>query len=478
MESEKDLGFYGKAFKKRWVIVLFFPLIVTIVSWYLSNYVFKSEPVFAAATTLMIGKSLDTSKPMDQLDVNTILAGPQMAKILEPLVKSRNVAEKVVAQLDLPLSVEQLNSKVQVNCDDGSDLIEIRVEDYDPEAAANIANTFAAKFSEVVVDVKKVNAIKVLDRAKVPDNPVINDHRQMILIAYFSSLMAALALAFFLEYRDDTLTNSKDIKGVLNLPVLGKIPYDSKSTNKKAISSVENNSTRKLSKKKFRVAEAYRTLRTNMEVLNAEHSKNRILITSTQHGEGKSLITVNLAISLVQIGKSVLIIDANLRNPIQHQLFGLTNEEGLSSMLVSKSPGLGQSVQTRIKGLDIFTAGPIPPNPTELLASENLKIILTDAAAVYDLVLIDSPPTSAIADVSIISQEIDGVLLVVGSGEVSQEYALEAKEQIEKVGANLVGVVLNKVKLKSKDNKYFYRYYKKTRKTWNTAQSQVFKAST
>ncbi|EGW38464.1 polysaccharide biosynthesis tyrosine autokinase [Desulfosporosinus sp. OT] len=461
MESEKDLGFYGKALKRRWAIILILPIITATASGILGYY-FKEKPIYLASTTLVMGKPVETST--NNQDVNAILASPQMAKIFEPIVKSWNVEEKVINHLNLPLSVTQLDSKVTVNSEEGSDLIEISVRDPDAKVAADIANALAEKFSEVVVKIKKVNTVSILDRAVIPDAPVIADNRQIILIAYFSGLMASLALAFLLEYRDNTLKSSEDIQKILNLSVMGKVPYGPKIKISEVASSLENNSLWALSKKKSRVAEAYSTLRTNIQFLNSDGVKKRILITSTSHREGKSLITVNLAASLVHTGKRVLIIDANLRNPIQHDLFEFTSEEGLSNILVSQSPSLDQITQTRIQGLDVITAGPIPPNPTELLASENMKSILTAAAEIYDVVIIDSPPAMAIADVSVLAQEVDGVLLVVGSGEVSQEYVLEAKEQLEKVGAKIIGVVLNKVTLKTKDYKYYNRFYKASKR--------------
>ena len=444
MESEKGLIYYWEVLKKRWAIVIIMPLIAMLASGIISFF-FSPKPVYVATTTLVMGKPTESVQETDKVDLSAILASPQMAKIFEPVVKSRNVEEKVINQLNLPLSVAQLNSKVTVISMQDSDLIAINVTDYNAKLAADIANVFAEKFAQVVIEIKRVNNVSVLDRAVTPDTPINNTNKkQNMLYAFLIGLMFALGLAYLLDYFDNTLKNSEDIQKTLDLPVIGKIPFDSEVT---------------LSNSKSPVAEAYRTLRTNIQFLNFDYVKKRILITSTGPSEGKSIIAVNLAISLVQTGKSVLIIDANLRNPIQHKLFELTSEEGLSSTLVSDSPSLGQIVQTRIQGLSLFTAGSVPPNPAELLASDNMKSILTDAAAAYDVVIIDSPPTVAIADVSILAQVVDGVILVVGSGEVSREYALEAKEQLEMVEAKIIGVVLNKVNLKTKDYKYRYHFH-------------------
>lgn len=180
------------------------------------------------------------------------------------------------------------------------------------------------------------------------------------------------------------------------------------------------------------------------------------MVTSTGPREGKSVLAVNLAISLVQTGKRVLIIDANPRNRILHKLLKI-NEEVLFNAFEADSLEQGRVVQTRIQELDLFTVGQIPPNPEELLDSDNMKRTLADAEFAYDFVIIDSPPIlAAMADVSILAQMVDSVIFVVGANEVHQDFALEAKEQLVRVGAKIIGVVLNKVDLKANDYKYYF----------------------
>lgn len=205
---------------------------------------------------------------------------------------------------------------------------------------------------------------------------------------------------------------------------------------------------------KSQTAEAYRALRTNIKFASVDKVVKQILVTSPGPKEGKSSTVANLAVSMAQAGISVLIIDADLRNPSQHKIFDLINLTGLTTTLAEDASTCTYIVKTPYEGLDILTSGPMPPNPAELLESRRMKQILNEAAQAYDLVLIDSPPVIAVTDASVLAQSVDGVILVLAAGEVERENALRTKEQLKKVGAKILGIVLNKVKVKKHD--YFY----------------------
>jgi len=183
------------------------------------------------------------------------------------------------------------------------------------------------------------------------------------------------------------------------------------------------------------------------------------MITSSGPREGKSSTVANLAVSIAQTGKSVLVIDADLRNPTQHKLFGLDNKQGLSVALVQDKDYRDYVRETAVPGVKVLAGGPIPPNPAELVGSKRMKRLIDDASEQFDIVLIDTPPIIAVTDASIIAQEVDGVILVLASGEVNKEYAQRAKEQLDKVGAKILGAVLNKVDLKTSEYYYYYYYH-------------------
>ena len=206
-------------------------------------------------------------------------------------------------------------------------------------------------------------------------------------------------------------------------------------------------------------AEAYRVIRTSVQFAQAGKELKTIAITSCTPNEGKSMTVANLAIVLTQAGKSVLIMDCDMRNPTVHKNFNLSNKVGLSSC-ISMGTAVADAVQaTGIEGLDALTAGVIPPNPSELLGSERMQELLQEAREIYDYVLIDLPPVLPVADALILGAMVDGVVLVIDSGEVKVDLARDVKNQLQHAGANILGVVLNKVRSEHHGYGYGYYYY-------------------
>jgi len=182
------------------------------------------------------------------------------------------------------------------------------------------------------------------------------------------------------------------------------------------------------------------------------------MITSSGPREGKSSTIANLAVSMAQAGKSVLVIDSDMRNPTQHKLFGLDNRQGLSVALTQDQDFQTFVRETAVPGVMVITAGPIPPNPAELVGSKRMKRLIKEFSEQFDMVLIDTPPIIAVTDAAILAQEVDGVILVLASGEVNKEFAQKAKELLDKVGAKILGAVLNKVEMKTSEYYHYYNY--------------------
>ena len=205
--------------------------------------------------------------------------------------------------------------------------------------------------------------------------------------------------------------------------------------------------------------EAYRVIRTSIQFAQAGKELKTLAVTSCTPNEGKSMTVANLAVVLTQAGKSVLLIDCDMRNPIVHKNFNLSNKVGLSSC-ISMGTALSDAVQkTSIEGLYALTGGVIPPNPSELLGSEQMKNVLQRAKEQYDYVLIDTPPVMPVTDALIVSRFVDGMILVIASAEVKVEMARDVKNQLQHAGANILGVVLNKVRSEHHGYGYGYYYY-------------------
>lgn len=205
--------------------------------------------------------------------------------------------------------------------------------------------------------------------------------------------------------------------------------------------------------------EAYRVIRTSIQFAQAGKELKTLAFTSCMPNEGKSITVANLAVVLTQAGKSVLLLDCDMRNPTVHKNFNLSNKVGLSSC-ISMGTALSDAVQkTSIEGLYALTGGVIPPNPSELLGSEQMKNVLQRAKEQYDYVLIDTPPVMPVTDALIVSRFVDGMILVIASAEVKVEMARDVKNQLVNAGANILGVVLNKVRSEHHGYGYGYYYY-------------------
>lgn len=206
------------------------------------------------------------------------------------------------------------------------------------------------------------------------------------------------------------------------------------------------------------ITEQYRTIRTNMQFSAIDEDLRSVLVTSTGPSEGKSLTTANLAIVFAQQGKKILLIDADLRKPTVHYTFRLNNTFGLSNYLVGDYEFEKIVQKTNVDNLDIMTCGPIPPNPSELLGSKSMKKLLENSQEIYDIVIFDTPPVLAVTDSQILSNLVDGVLLVVRSKQTEKEAAKRAKDLLEKADANILGAVLNDRDVK--EGGYYYYYGK------------------
>ncbi|MBX9987780.1 CpsD/CapB family tyrosine-protein kinase [Priestia aryabhattai] len=204
------------------------------------------------------------------------------------------------------------------------------------------------------------------------------------------------------------------------------------------------------------VAEQYRTIRTNIQFSNVDQDIKTIVVTSSGAEEGKSTTTSNLATVYAQQGLNVLLIDADLRKPTGHYTFRLENHIGLTNVLTRQST-LAQAVQeSEIPHLSVLTSGPIPPNPSELLASVQMAELLKEMKEQFDMIIFDTPPILAVADAQILANQVDGTILVVSSGKTEKDAALKSKELLSNAKGKLLGVVLNNRKVE--EGNYYYYY--------------------
>jgi capsular exopolysaccharide synthesis family protein len=238
-----------------------------------------------------------------------------------------------------------------------------------------------------------------------------------------------------------------------------------------------NNNLITINDPKAPVTEAYRMCRTNLHYLNIDKEHKAIVITSANTLEGKTITATNLAITMAQAGKKVMLVDADMRKPRVHKTFELNNGVGLTN-LVTKEEDFSKVVQACkwVENLSIITSGPIPPNPSEILQSKAMKTLIDNLKDAYDLILIDAPPVCSVTDATVLSTIVDGVILVIASKETTIDSARVALKSLEKVEATILGTILTKVKMSKKGYYEYYSYAygddkKKKRKKNKTKES-------
>ncbi|WP_394172428.1 CpsD/CapB family tyrosine-protein kinase [Guptibacillus hwajinpoensis] len=207
------------------------------------------------------------------------------------------------------------------------------------------------------------------------------------------------------------------------------------------------------------IAEQYRTIRTNIQFAAVEEEIRTIMVTSSGPMEGKSTTIANLGVVLAQQGKRVLIADTDLRKPTVHYTFRVMNTRGLTNVLTRQAELTDVTLETEVPNLEVLTSGPVPPNPSELLGSKAMDTLIEEALSHYDIILFDCPPVLAVADSQIIANKVQGTVLVISSGTTEREAAIKAKERLESAKGKLLGVVLNRKKMK--DGSYYYYYAQK-----------------
>lgn len=196
------------------------------------------------------------------------------------------------------------------------------------------------------------------------------------------------------------------------------------------------------------ISEAYRTLRTNLDFASLDEALKTLVVTSAGVGEGKSTTLANLATVSAQAGRKVILVDADLRRPTMHQIFGLTNEVGLTTVMMDNSALTSPPVrETGVEGLSVLTSGPLPPNPAELMGSRRMEEVVGTLAELADQVFFDTPPVVAVTDAAVLATKVDGVLLVIGAGKTRRELARSAVQRLEQINARLVGTVLTGVRM-------------------------------
>lgn len=409
--------------RRKWIIV-----IVTAVTVIITTVgTFMLTPTYEATATLFIATTVDGTYNSGQTNY-----ADRLKKTYATIASSDLFVKDVEQKLDL-----KQEPKIDVAGIVNTELMEVTVEYGQPFLAAEIANTVA----EMIVDEstsspqKRANPVQLSLPASEPENPVKPNKKLNIALGMVVGLAGGLGLALLIESVDTTLYTSEQIEDVTELSVLGKVPRYAKQ------SHVLHNDDRVYVVDE---GEAYRRIRTNVFALRYVDHLQTLLVTSAMLGEGKSTVVSNLGYVMAQSGKSVIVVDSDLRRPALHKIFNLPNDNGLSNILQDEST-LEEAVQ-EVDGsqLHVLTSGPLSRNPSELMASNQMTTLLTKVAKLYEVILIDTPALSAVSDAAVLAPAVDGVLLVVALAQVRQETVEATQQQLATVNMKPIGVIVNR----------------------------------
>jgi capsular exopolysaccharide synthesis family protein len=360
------------------------------------------------------------------------------------------------------------------------------------DTTKTLYNDFLQKTNQAQIERRQeANDLRIIDMARAI--PVGPKRGRMIFIGLLLSLAGGVGLALLLDYLDNTVKSVEDVSLSTQLPTLALIPSIPPAT-KRALAGNNNGHRQAIESGAGKIAcgaersgnnwpalepfspavESYRMLRTAILLSTAAAPPKTILITSSQPGEGKTTTAVNTAISLSQLGASVLLIDADMRRPAVHTVLNITRNCGISNYLSGQGPLDDLIVKLPIPNLFALPCGPIPPNPAELISSDRMKELLRELSRRFDHILIDSPPLISVTDPVILSTMVDGAIFVVQSGKSSRELVRRARRDLSGAGARVLGVVLNNVNIKREgyDEYDYYRYSSSYNKAQRGARAE------
>lgn len=433
--------------RKRWWIVLIATILGGVGAFVASSAV---APIYHSSASLYF--SLRTASSGSDINQGSAYTQAQMLSFAR-LATSSVVLDPVVDELDGELTPTQLRRMMSVTIPQNTVILDIRVGSTDPDRAALIANTVADSLIEAVDEVAPETAegdATVTARSIDPATPAAfqtspNKQQNAVVGAILGFLAASVALVLAAAL-DTRVRSESSLKTITELPLLGSIEQTAPSADPRPVAIRQPNGS---------AAEAFRHVRSGLRFASASHQTRSLAITSSVPAEGKTWIAANLAFVLAETGRRVLLIDADLRKPRVADSFGIVGAVGLTTVLIDAIP-LRSAVQPWLRStLEILPAGAVPPNPAELLASDRMKELIQEVADEYELVVIDTAPVQIVADAMVIAQQVDSVLVVADITRVRRAQLASTFEALERTGAHVSGVVLNRVKPRARDDYYY-----------------------
>ena len=447
-----ELQDYLRIWRRNWIPIVIVTLLATAASavWSMTR-----SPVYQAKTQLYVSVRVGDAS-LGELQQGSSVA-KQLVTSYVDIVNTAIVTDGVSAELGGTPTPAELAKKLSASTPSNTVLMEISATDGDAEQAAKIANVTASVFTEVVTNRLEAPSegsparvqIDVVEPASVPASPISPNVSRNVTLGFLLGLMLGLGFAVLRSVMDTRIRTRSDIAAITKDPVLGRIIYDPESPKRPLIVHDDPRSPR---------SEAFRTLRTNLQFLRVEGNPRSFVITSSGPSEGKTTTAANLAIALAESGSTVCIVDGDLRKPRIAEIFGIEGAVGVTDILIGRAELADALQRWGNPNLFVLPAGHRPPNPSELLGSQEMSELLGRLKADFDYVIVDAPPVLVVTDAALISKDVAGALMVAAVGITRKDALADSLESMSRIDAKVLGLIMTMVPPGGADG-YVYTAY-------------------
>lgn len=444
-----DIHDYLRILRRSWILVVASTLVGLSIGAGLSVL---TKPTYSSDTQLFV--ALQNSGSVQDLQQGNTFSQARVQSYVKT-VTTPMVLQPAIDSLGLDISANELAESVKASTDLNTVLINISVTNESPVQAAAVAQAVANSLIKAVDTLEKPKSnspspinLSIITPAAAPTQASAPNTRLNLLLGLLIGLAFGVGAAVLRSVLDNRIRTEADLRHATDAPVLGGIALDADVSKKPLLTQIDQQSAR---------AEAFRQLRTNLQFANVAEKAKSVVVTSSIPSEGKTTTATNLAIALAQAGQTVCLVDADLRRPMVGEYLGLERGAGLTTALVGKAD-VNDLLQPWGKDqLYVLTSGQIPPNPSELLGSSEMKDLIIRLESAFDIVIIDAPPVIPVTDAAVLSQHVGGVLVIVNTQLIKQQVLLKSLSSLELVEAKVLGVVLNRLPSKGADA-YSYSY--------------------
>jgi polysaccharide biosynthesis transport protein len=450
-ETFVELKDYIRIIRKRWKIIVATTLIVLSAAALATIF---SPNIYQAQTQLFVSTSGSS-------DSSALLSGSNFTQerviSYADVITTPNVLDPVIKTLGLNTSAANLGSQITATVPLNTVLIDVDITSTSPAQAAEVADAVGKQFIRTVADLETVSTgkaspvkVTVVSAPTVPTAPISPKPARNLALGLVLGLLLGLGLALLRDLLDTTIKTEKDCAGVTDATVIGGIAFDADAPKRPLIVQSDPHSPR---------AEAFRTLRTNLQFVDVANHPRSILFTSSIPGEGKTTTTANLAITMAAGGARVCLLEGDLRRSRLMEYMGMDGSVGLTNVLIGQAE-LGDVLQQFADtSVYVVGAGSVPPNPSELLGSAAMIQTVRELESRFDVVIIDSPPLLPVTDAAVLSTIVGGTVVVVGAGMVDRDHLARSLQSLDAVDGRVLGLVVNRLPTKGADAYYYHQRY-------------------